>query len=190
MRSILAGCVACVSFVAIGAAQSPAVNTSDYRLGPDDVINISVYRECPEFCVDRMVIRPDGKISVPLIGELGATGKTALQLQNEITAKLAECCLSEPKVNVIVKEVNSAKVSVLGEVKNSGMYKIGNRTTLLDAIALAGGFTDYAKKDKVTVMRSMHNGYKNTFQFDVNSIIKNPRGDPFYVQPYDTIYVK
>jgi len=168
-------------------ATSGAFGGSEYRLGPDDVIQVFVWKE-PELSTD-VVVRPDGNVSLPLIGELPAHGKTSVQLQGEIAWKLSEY-LAEPIVNVIVKEVNSAKVSVLGEVKNPGVYKIGNRATLLDAVAMAGGFTEYAKRDNITVIRSMPDGEQKRFKLNVNQLIKNSKGDLFYVLPYDKIYVQ
>ena len=135
------------------------------------------------------VVRPDGRISLPLIGELQASSKTALELQDEVRFKLKKY-ISEPVVNVIVKEVNSAKVSVLGEVKTPGMYKIKDKATVLDAIALAGGFTEYAKRDKVIVIRSDASGGQKPFKVNVNDQIKGDRREPFYVLPYDKIYIQ
>jgi len=164
-----------------------AYGDSDFRLGPDDVIEVFVYKE-PELSVT-VVVRPDGRISLPLIGELQASSKTALELQDEVRFKLKKY-ISEPVVNVIVKEVNSAKVSVLGEVKTPGMYKIKDKATVLDAIALAGGFTEYAKRDKVIVIRSDASGGQKPFKVNVNDQIKGDRREPFYVLPYDKIYVQ
>jgi polysaccharide export outer membrane protein len=186
----------CACFVSLGAAQNPAAVTtgpaspygaSEYRLGPEDVLQLYVYKECPDLCVDNVVIRPDGIVALPLVGELTATGKTPLQLQKEVVEKLS-AYFSEPHVNVIVKQVNSAKVSVLGEVNKPGMFPIGTRTTLLDAIALGGGFTPYAKKDKIVVVRSAGDGTKTKFELSVDRLIKS-KNDVFYVLPYDTIYV-
>jgi polysaccharide biosynthesis/export protein len=84
--------------------------------------------------------------------------------------------------------VNSAKVSVLGEVKTPGMYKIQRRATVLDAVAMAGGFTEYAKRDKVTLIRSTGAGEPQRFKLNVEELIK--KGGPFYVLPNDQIYVQ
>src|SRR5262245_45931612 len=161
---------------------------TDYRLGPEDVIQVFVYKE-PDLSVDSIVIRPDGKVSLPLIGELPANGKTSMQLQGEIAGKLSEF-FSDPRVNVIVKEINSAKVSVLGEVNNPGVYKIGNRATLLEAVALAGGFTTYAKRDKIIVIRSAPDGTQTRMKLDVDRLVKTNKGDLFYIMPYDKVYVQ
>ena len=194
LRTIMVIVAIVPSLLAAGAAQNVeprpplgAFGESEYRLGPDDVIEVFVWKE-PELSTT-VVVRPDGNVSLPLIGELPANGKTSVQLQREITLKLKEL-VSEPVVNVMVKEVNSAKVSVLGEVRNPGMYKIRDRATLLDAVALAGGFTEYAKRDKVTVIRSTADGQSERFNLDVDKLIKKSKGDLFYVLPYDKIWVQ
>jgi polysaccharide biosynthesis/export protein len=134
-------------------------------------------------------VRPDGKISIPLIGEMPASGKTATELQREISLRYAKF-ISEPAVTVVVKEVNSPKVSVLGEVKNPGMYKIKDRATVLDAIAMAGGTTEYAKRDKVTLIRVNAAGETSRVKVNLDDQIKGRRGNPIYILPYDKIYVQ
>jgi polysaccharide export outer membrane protein len=164
-----------------------AYGDSEFRLGPDDVIEVSVYQDKE---LNRTVpVRPDGKISLPLIGEMPASGKTATDLQKEISQKLKQY-IADPTVTVVVKEVNSPKVSVLGEVKTPGMYKIKDRATLLDAIALAGGLTEYAKKNKIYVLRVNSDGSTRRIQLNIDDQIKGRRGDPFYVLPYDKIYIQ
>ena len=164
-----------------------AYGGSEFRLGPDDVIEVFVWKE-PELSTT-VVVRPDGKVSLPLIGELPTSGKTAVELQREIGDKLTQY-LSDPIVNVMVKEVNSAKVSVLGEVKTPGIYKIKDRATVLDAIALAGGFTEYAKRNKVTIIRPASSGEQKRIMLNVDDQIKSSKGDLFYILPYDKIYVQ
>ena len=186
---LIAGCLSSA------LAQRPALNPiaraygeSEFRLGPDDVVEVFVYKE--QELSTTVVVRPDGKISLPLIGELSVNGKTAVELQKEIAQKLFQY-IAQPTVNVIVKEVNSAKVSVLGEVKTPGMYKIKDRATVLDAVALAGGFTEYAKRTKVTLIRIGSNGQPQQFQINVDDQLKGRvKGDLFYILPYDKIYVQ
>jgi polysaccharide export outer membrane protein len=164
-----------------------AYGDSEFRLGPDDVIEVSVYQDKE---LDRTVpVRPDGKISLPLIGEMPASGKTATDLQKEIAQKLKQY-LADPTVTVVVKEVNSPKVSILGEVKTPGMYKIKDHATLIDAIASAGGLTEYAKKNKILVMRVNSDGSIRTIQLNIDDQIKGRRSNPFYVLPYDKIYIQ
>jgi polysaccharide export outer membrane protein len=174
-----------------GAAALPVVQAaygdSEFRLGPDDVIEVSVYQE--KELSATVPVRPDGKISIPLIGEMPASGKTAVELQKEISIRYAKF-ISEPAVTVVVKEVNSPKVSVLGEVKNPGMYKIKDRATLLDAIAMAGGLTEYAKRDKVTLIRVNPAGETSRVKVNLDDQIKGSRGNTIYILPYDKIYVQ
>jgi polysaccharide biosynthesis/export protein len=160
---------------------------SEFQLGPDDVIEVSVYQE--KELGGTVPVRPDGKISIPLIGEMPASGKTAIQLQQEITLKYAQF-VAAPAVTVVVKEVNSPKVSVLGEVKTPGVYKIKERSTLLDAIAMAGGLTEYAKKDKITIIRVDPAGEQQRIKVNLDDYFKGRNTDPFYVLPYDKIYIQ
>jgi polysaccharide biosynthesis/export protein len=164
-----------------------AYGDSEFRLGPDDVIEVSVYQE--KELSATVPVRPDGKISIPLIGEMPASGKTATELQKEISLRYAKF-IAEPAVTVVVKEVNSPKVSVLGEVKNPGMYKIKDRATVLDAIAMAGGTTEYAKRDKVTLIRVNAAGETSRVKVNLDDQIKGRRGNPIYILPYDKIYVQ
>jgi polysaccharide biosynthesis/export protein len=183
-----------MSLFLAGAMNAQQVNSTDhgyggteFRLGPDDVIEVFVWKE-PELSTT-VVVRPDGKVSLPLIGELPTSGKTAVELQREIGDRLTQY-VSDPVVNVMVKEVNSAKVSVLGEVKTPGIYKIKDRATVLDVIALAGGFTEYAKRNKVTIIRPAISGEQKRIQLNVDDQIKSSKGDLFYILPYDKIYVQ
>jgi len=159
---------------------------SDYRLGPEDVIGVLVWKQ-PELSTS-VVVRPDGKISLALLGELEATGKTALQLQEEIAKRLRQY-VSDPMVSVVVKEINSPKISVLGQVRKPDRYRIKQRLTVLDAIALAGGFTDFAKRDKVTIIRNSGPD-KIRLQINLKKVVQDEYGEVYYVEPLDTIYVQ
>jgi len=128
---------------------------SEYRMGAEDVLEVFVWKE-PELSTT-VTIRPDGRISLPLASELEASGKTAAELQAEITVRLSKYVV-QPVVNVMVKQVNSLKISVLGEVRRPDVYRIKNRVTVLDAIAMAGGFTDLARPNKVIVLRNTATG--------------------------------
>jgi polysaccharide export outer membrane protein len=196
MRSTILIAVVVVFAGSLSSAfgQRPALNPiaraygeSEFKLGPDDVVEVFVYKE--QELSTTVVVRPDGKISLPLIGELSVNGKTAVELQKEVAQRLTQF-ISQPTVNVIVKEVNSAKVTVAGEVKTPGMYKIKDRATVVDAVALAGGFTEYAKRDKVTLIRIESNGQQHRFQINVDDQLKGRKGDLFYILPYDKIWVQ
>jgi len=165
---------------------SPGFGKEEYRLGPEDVVEIFVWKE-PDLS-RTVVVRPDGKISMPLITELEASGKTAAQLQTEITTKLRQL-VTDPVVNVIVKEVNSPKISILGEVHKPGVYSIKNKITVLDSIALAGGFTEFAKRDKVIVLRNGSSGQQRV-ALNLKRLLKESGGEVFYLEPFDTVYVE
>ncbi len=162
------------------------VAAPEYRLGPEDVIDVFVWKE-PELTTTA-VVRPDGKISLPLANEILATGKTAVELRAEIAERLNQF-VTQPVVSVMVKQVNSLKISVLGEVRKPDIYRIKNRVTLLEAIAMAGGFTDLAKPTRVVIIR---NGVKGPERIRIN--VKQAVGDqstaPFYLEPLDTVYVE
>ena len=170
-----------------GSTTTLAYGTAEFRLGPDDVIEVTVYQD--KELSTTVPVRPDGKISLPIIGEMPASGKTSMELQKEITQRYGSI-ITNPAVTVVVKEVNSPKVSVLGEVKNPGMYKIKDRATVLDAVALAGGLTEYAKKDKVMIIRIDTNGDQRHIKLNLDDQIKGRRADPVYVLPYDKIYIQ
>jgi len=163
-----------------------ATSGPDYRLGPEDVIEVFVWKE-PELSVS-VVIRPDGKISLPLANELEASGKTATELQLEIADKLRRY-VTQPIVNVMVKQINSLKISVLGEVRKPDVYRIKNRITVLDAIAMAGGFTDLARPNRVVVLRITPAGTER-IKINVKQLVADAAGVPFYLQAQDTVYVE
>ena len=142
--------------LAMGAAPRPGDSepeppaNNDYRIGVGDLLNIQVWKEAD---LTRSVpVRPDGKISFPLLDDIQAAGLTPLELKTSLTGKLRQY-LSEPRVTVLVEEVNSYKVYVMGEVVLQGALVLKSKTTLLQAISLAGGFTQYAKRNEITVLR-------------------------------------
>jgi polysaccharide export outer membrane protein len=159
---------------------------AEYRMGPEDVIEVFVWKE-PELSTT-VVIRPDGRISLPLASELEASGKTAAELQGEIAAKLSKYVV-QPVVNVMVKQVNSLKISVLGEVRRPDVYRIKNRVTVLDAIAMAGGFTDLARPNRVIVIRNTPAGPQR-IKINIKQLIGDDNGALLYLQTLDTVYVE
>jgi len=121
----------------------------DYIIGQGDVLEIFVWRN--EQLSREVVVRPDGKISLPLLQDVQAEGYSVVQLKNQITRMLTEH-LDNPRVSVIIKAIKSYRVSVLGRVQNPGVYPITGNTTVAEAIALAGGFTEWADKGDITVV--------------------------------------
>jgi len=158
-----------------------------YIIGADDVLAINVWKE-PE--VSRTVpVRSDGKISVPLAGEVQASGETPRQLEKELATKL-QSFISEPEVTVIVTEVKSQKFNVLGMVSKPGSYPLTNSSTVLDAIALAGGFRDFAKQKSIYILRQNPDGGQSRLPFNYKEVIKGKNSaQNIKLQPRDTIVV-
>ncbi len=129
--------------------------TSDYFIGPEDVLDITVWRNAD--LSKTVMVRPDGRISLPLVGDITAVGKTAAQLADDISAKLKEY-KENPQVSIVVKEVNSYAIYVLGEVVKPGKYPLKSKTTLLQAITIASGFTQTAARNKIVVFRFAKDG--------------------------------
>ena len=189
---LIATLLACAGFMT-AAAQQPSVTDvvsaygdTEFRLGPGDVIDVSVYQE--KELSTTVPVRPDGKISIPLVGEITASGKTAIDLQREVAQKYSQY-IAQPAVTVVVKEVNSPKVSVLGEVKNPGVYKIKERATVLDAIAMAGGLTEYAKRKRIYILRT-ESGRDYRLDFNYDEVVRGERMQQNVVLlPGDTVVV-
>ncbi len=155
-------------------------------IGNEDVLAISVWKEAE---LSRVIpVRTDGKISLPLIGELQASGKTPNQLQAEITQGLRSF-MSEPEVTVIVQEIKSKRFNILGHVQKPGSYLLNPPTTLVDAIAIAGGFRDFAKIKRIYVLRD-DGGKEIRLPFNYKQVIKGSHTDQnIELQPRDTIVV-
>lgn len=195
--------------VACGAALAeepakPATNGNnhvsalgDYRIGPEDMLQISVWKN--ETMSRTVPVRPDGKISLPLLHDVQAAGLTPLELRDILTQKLTEY-MPNPEVSVIVTEVRSFKVSVIGEVLKPARYELKSWSTVLDALALAGGFTPFAAKSKIVIFRPDGNTVKR-IPFNYNKLtasegfldrILNAGSDMpenFYLQNGDIILV-
>jgi len=127
----------------------------EFLLGPEDVLEVTVWRN--QDLSRTVVVRPDGKISIPLIGDVQASGLTSAQVAAKIAARLTEF-KENPNVSVSIKEVNSYFIYVLGEVLKPGKYPIKSYATVLQGVSLAGGFTVYASKNGMQVIRTVANG--------------------------------
>jgi polysaccharide biosynthesis/export protein len=166
---------------------SDKAHDDKYVIGNDDVLAISVWKE-PDL-TKAIPVRSDGKISLPLVGELQATGKTPSQLERDITEKLKNF-ITTPEVNVIVQQVNSRKFNILGEVSKPGSFPLTASTTIMDAIAIAGGFKDFAKKTGVYILRKGQDGKESRLNFNYKAFIKGKNSDQnVRLQPNDTIIV-
>jgi polysaccharide export outer membrane protein len=172
---------------AAGAETSAAKPHDDsFVIGNDDVLAINVWKE-PD--ISRSIpVRSDGKISLPLVGEVQAAGLTPLKLEKDIAEKL-KSYISEPEVTVMVQQVNSQKFNVLGQVSRPGTYVIANSPTVLDAIALAGGFRDFAKKKSIYVLRHGASG-ETRLPFNYKEVSQGKNmAQNVRLQPGDTIIV-
>jgi polysaccharide export outer membrane protein len=141
----------------------------DYVIGSEDVLAVSVWKE-PELSVKELVVRPDGKISLPLVNDIQANGLTPKELQTRIADKLKEF-VDSPNVTVTVIKTLSHTVSVVGQVSKPGMYTIGSPTTVLDVLARCGGLTEFAKTKDITIIRN-ENGKIQQFPFNYKNVIK------------------
>ncbi len=171
----------------VQAAASSNAHDNSFTIGNDDVLAINVWKE-PD--ISRAIpVRSDGKISLPLVGELQAAGRTPLKLEEDIASKLKNY-ISEPEVTVIVQQINSQKFNVLGQVVRPGSYPLTNSATVLDAIATAGGFRDFAKKKDMYVLRQNGDGTQARLPFNYKDVVKGKNTEQnVRLQPRDTVVV-
>ncbi len=188
MRKILSATATAAALLVGGCAHHERVipiSTVDepYRIGREDVLDIAVWRD-PDLS-RTLPVRPDGFISMPMAGEIKADGKTPFEVSEEIKAKLMPY-IQQPKVTVMVREVNSSRVFVTGEVARPGAYPLRGRVSLVQAIALAGGFSDFANKDRILVIRQGAGEIPVRYGDMVET--KEDRRD-LYLKPGDTVVV-
>lgn len=179
--------------VAVASLGQPASTSTSkphddtFVIGNDDVLAINVWKE-PD--ISRSIpVRSDGKISLPLVGEVQAAGRTPLKLEQEIAGKLRNY-ISEPEVTVMVEKINSEKFNILGQVTRPGSYPLTSSATVLDAIALAGGFRDFAKQKAIYILRQNPAGGESRIPFNYKNVVKgkNPEQN-IKLEPRDTIVV-
>lgn len=166
----------------------PVVNhLDDYIIGSDDVLSVNVWKEQE---ISRTVpVRPDGKITLPLIGDIQAGGLTPRKLQENIAQGL-KSYVSGPEVTVIVQEVKSLKFNIVGEITKPGSYPLSEPTTVLDAIAVGGGLRDFAKRSHIYVLRTNGDGSHSKLQFDYKEVIKGKNlSQNVELHPGDTIVI-
>jgi polysaccharide export outer membrane protein len=174
--------------VASESTGKPKTNQlDDYIIGSDDVLAINVWKE-PE--ISRTVpVRPDGKITLPLIGDIQAGGLTPRKLQDNLAQGL-RAYVSSPEVTVIVQEVKSLKFNIVGEITRPGSYALSEPTTVLDAIAIGGGLRDFAKRGHIYVLRTNADGSHSKLSFDYKEVIKGKNlAQNVELRPGDTIVI-
>lgn len=157
----------------------------EYRLGPGDKLRVEVYRE-PQLS-QSLQVRPDGKITLPLIGDVAAAGTTSIELRDSLAASLKEY-ITNPVVTVIVTDALAAQVYVIGEVASPGAQVMQGPLTVLQALAQAGGLKEFANKSDIRVLRRTTSGRTTTLDFNYKDAIKGSI-DPMALQPGDTVVV-
>ncbi len=161
-------------------------DTEPYRISPGDVLHISVWNN--EELTQDVTVRPDGKISLPLIQDVTASGFTTEELRKLIEVRLKEFII-EPVVTVVVKEVNYPKFYIMGEVAKPGMYILKEKISLLQAISMAGGFTVFASPSKIVLIRS-NGSYQKKMDIDYYKIVKSRElSQNVYLKPGDIIII-
>ena len=162
------------------------VDPKDYRIGPEDILDINVWKN-PELSRERVPVRPDGKVSHPLINDIDVAGKTTNQVKAELTEYLSKY-IENPEVAVVVREIHSPKVSVSGNVRMPGYFELKTTdVTVLDMIARAQGLNEFADKGNIKVIRR---GEKGAIDFRYNDAVNGRNNANFVVQPGDVIVVQ
>ena len=169
------------------ASSVPLPHDNSFVIGNDDQLAINVWKE-PDL-TRTIPVRSDGKISLPLVGEIQASGRTPLQLESDISSRLRNY-ITAPEVTVIVEQINSKKYNILGYVGKPGAYALTLSTTVMDAIALAGGFKDFAKSKGVYILRQKPDGTQERLNFNYKDFIKGKNlSQNVKVEPGDMIIV-
>jgi len=163
-----------------GRATAPDV----YRIGPEDNLTISVWKN--DALTRTVPVRPDGKISLPLLNDVQAAGLSAQELRDVLAQKLG-AYMPNPEVSVIVTSINSFKVSLIGEINRPGRIELRSWTTVLDALALAGGFTQFASRSKIVILQPDGKGMKR-IPFNYNKALDGEQ-ENFYLRNGDIILV-
>jgi polysaccharide export outer membrane protein len=187
---ILSLCLLCFGCAAPQQEAAPEalmeMESTVYNIGAEDVLEIAVWQN--EDVSRTVTVRPDGNISLPLIDDIQASGLSPEELKRKITEKLKPFMTEIPEVSVIVLEANSKRFYVQGEVRTPGIFPLRSRTTVSQAITLAGGFTEFAKKNKIQIIRRW-NGQPETIQVKYKKIMKGSFQDDVSLKPGDIIVV-
>lgn len=171
----------------VGTHDEPTKETTSYVIGPGDLLAIHVWHEAD--ISGKVPVRTDGKISIPLVGQIQASGLTTETLQAQIAWKLREY-IKNPEVTVVVEEMNSRQFNVMGEVQHPGSFPLIRPTRVIDALAQAGGFRDFARTTKIYILRQSPQGATVTFPFNYKSVSKGKDVEQnIELRPGDTVVV-
>jgi polysaccharide export outer membrane protein len=188
MKSIIliAVMVFMVSGICFGKGTADNVYGADYRIGPGDVLDISVWKD--EALTKLVTVLPDGKFSFPLIGDVVAAGKTVAALRNELNKKI-EQYVPGPNLSVVVQQVNSMLIYIIGRVNKPGRFALNSDINVLQALSMAGGLNPFAKKNKIMIFRKQ--GTKTViFPFRYDYVSKGEQlGENIMLKRGDTIVV-
>jgi polysaccharide export outer membrane protein len=169
------------------AASAGDALAAEYQIGPEDKIEVLVWNN--ENLSRTVSVRPDGRISLPLLNDVVAAGLTPLQLRDTLTKGFSRYT-QEPEVSVIVSEIHSLKIAVVGMVKTPGRFELKSRATVLDALAMAGGLMDFAKSDRIVIFRPNGRGGTSPIGFDYRRLLTDlDVQQNFVLQPGDIIVV-
>lgn len=184
---LVVGGVSAITDTSLSSEASSAVpGAPEYTIGIEDTLSIFVWKE--EDLNRKVLVRPDGKISFPLVDDVMAAGLTCRELADSIREKLLSY-IKEPHVTVIVEEINSFKVYVLGEVNRQGVFTLKSPAKVLQAIAMAEGLSEFAKKSDIMIIRKDADREK-IIRIDYGKIVSGEKPDDnIYLKPYDTIIV-
>jgi polysaccharide biosynthesis/export protein len=183
---------AAIATTAPANAQAPATANvvgvpEDYRIGPGDVLQVAVWKE-PEASVPAVAVRADGRISLPLVKEVEVAGMTPAEAEQTLAAKLRRY-IHAADVTVIVTQVNSRKVYMVGGIRNVGAIDLRGALTVLQAITQAGGLTDYAKRKQIYVLRT-ENGRQVKIPFNYEAVVRGEKMEQnILLAPNDTVVV-
>jgi polysaccharide export outer membrane protein len=182
----------CCTFISL-LALIPAIagadtsSAAEYKLGPEDVIEISVWGD--KDLIREVVVGPDGNISFPLVGDLKAGGLTVADVRKEIKKRISEY-VPDAAITVILSKVISPKVFVMGKVKNPGVFILGQKMTVVQALSMSGGLSPFAESGSIIVVRHLSNGGQEAIHFDYDEIAdgENLKSN-IYLESGDTIIV-
>ena len=187
LSSIVAANPVCAQTTGAGSSERDGGRNAApdvYRIGPEDALQISVWKN--DSLTRAVQVRPDGKISLPLLNDVQAAGLSALELRDVLAQKLA-AYMPNPEVSVIVSDIRSFKVSVIGEVSRPGRLELRSWTTVLDALALSGGFTQFASRSKIVILQPDGKTMKR-IPFNYNKALDGEQPN-FYLRNGDIILV-
>lgn len=185
LRSVVLAAAVALGACASGHRPIATEIPTEYRIGAEDVVEVAVFQS--EDLSRTLPVRPDGKISLPLLGDVVAKGKTTDELARELEARFADF-VQVPRVTVIVREVNAPRVYVLGEVARPGAYPLRGELDVVQALALAGGLGDFASRSRIVLIRRGPSGEIRT-TLDYDALIEDESQQMPLLLPGDTLYV-